>query len=317
MFESLLSNTRMKQELSRAIAAGKPMHAYLFCGADGSGKMTAAKLLATELVGGDRGKAERGTHPDIFVLEPETGKKLISVQQVRNMRNDAFINPSEGVRKIYIVDGMERVNEAGQNALLTILEQPPSFATFILLSESREKVLPTVISRCSVFEMEYVDADEGTELLKKQMPAQDPERLRSFMKAAQGNVGHALKLATNNEFEEQEKQCTAIAYAMASKDAYTLAKLLSPFTKDTLPAFLPVLAMYLKDVLVSRCAPGAELVFRQSILQNKTVFDKIDINTLYDGVSECEKAMKLLEGNVSSMLITATLAIRLGGTRID
>ena len=97
----------------------------------------------------------------------------------------------------------------------------------------------------------------------------------------------------------------------------TVAKIFAKTVNCALPAFLPVLAMYLKDVLVSRCAPGAELVFRQSILQNKTVFDKIDINTLYDGVSECEKAMKLLEGNVSSMLITATLAIRLGGTRID
>lgn len=319
MFEGLLSNTRMKTELCRAITENRPMHAYLFCGSRGSGKLTAAKLLATELVGGDRGKAKRGTHPDIFILEPEKGKKLITAEQVRDMRNDAFVNPSEAQRKIYIINGVQLMNEVGQNALLTILEQPPSFAIFILLSESREKVLPTVISRCAVFEMEYVEAEEGARFIQKSLPDVPFEKLVTSMNAACGNIGTAMQFASSPEFYESEQQCLLIAKAMSAKDSYTLAKLLTKHTKDTLPDFLPIVAMFLKDIIVARLSANRDsLVFRDSVLQNRAVFDKIDINTLYDSIRECENALKLLDGNVNVQLITASLAIRFcGGKQID
>lgn len=318
MFEGLLSNTRMKDQLGRAIRENRPMHAYLFCGADGSGKLTAAKMLATELVGGDRGKAERGTHPDIFILEPEKDKKTISVTQVRDMRNDAFVNPSEGARKIYIINGVQLMNDAGQNALLTILEQPPSFAVFILLSESREKVLSTVVSRCAVFEMEYVPEDEGAKYLQLQFKDVAYDRLVMFMSAAEGNIGFAKKLASGDEFEQIASQCRQIALAMAAKDEYTVAQILCKKTKDTLPGFLPILALVLKDILIYRQTGTMRPVFKEILLQNSSAFDKIDINTLYDGVYECENSLKLLSGNISAMLICASLVIRLcGGKQID
>ena len=318
MFEGLLSNTRMKTELARAIAEQRPMHAYLFCGADGSGKLTAAKLLATELVGGDRGKAERGTHPDIFILEPEKDKKTISVAQVREMRNDAFVNPSEGKRKIYIINGVQLMNDAGQNALLTILEQPPSFAIFILLSESREKVLATVVSRCAVFEMEYVTEEDGAKFLQTEFPDVSYDRLVMYMNAAEGNIGFAKKLASGGEFDTLVLQCGQIAQAMAAKNEYAVAKILCKKTKDTLPEFLPILALVLKDILVYRSTGQMRPVFKEILLQNRSEFDKIDINTLYDGVSECENSLRMLGGNVSAMLIGAVLTIRLcGGKQID
>ena len=313
MFETLLSNNRMKNELSRAVLEKRPLHAYLFCGAKGSGKMTAAKLFAKELVGINKEKVDRDSHPDIFVLEPEKGKKNIPVEAVREMRSDAFVNPSEGDKKIYIVNGMQNLNEAGQNALLTILEQPPSFAVFILLSESKEKVLPTVISRCSVYEMEYVDPKEGAEFLQSKLPSESFEKLFTAMSAASGNIGLAYAMAQSEEFEKSEIICSKIAIAMSTKDEYTLAKILTNMSKDELYDILPVLALYLKDIIVLKTAREGNIVFKQSILQNRTYFDKININILYGSICECEKAIELINGNVSAMLISSVLAVQLCG----
>ena len=318
MFDTLLSNNRMKTELTRAITLGRHMHAYLFCGADGSGKMTAAKLLARELVGANKDKADRGSHPDIFILAPEKDKKTITVDQVRNMRSDTFVNPSEGTKKVYIVDGMELMNESGQNALLTILEQPPSFAVFILLSESREKVLPTVVSRCAVFEMEYVDAKEGADFLRKLYPDIDQEQLITSMTASEGNVGLAQKFLSNEQFDKNIQTAFTVAEYMADKKEYELAKILTAISKDEICDFLSILCMVLRDILVLKTASDENLVFKQKILQNKSKFAKINSNVLYNGIYECEKAIELVRANISLLLIAPVLVIQLiGGKQID
>ena len=308
----------MKAALTKAVTENRPMHAYLFCGAEGSGKMTAAKLFANELVGRNRQKAERGVHQDIIILAPEKNKKLITVDQVRSMRRDAFVNPGEALRKIYIIDGVQLMNEAGQNALLTVLEQPPSFAIFILLSESREKVLPTVISRCSCFEMEYVEAEDGAKLLSSRHPEISYDRLIAAMNAAQGNIGLAEKLACSEQFEKHIKCALSVAYAMAKKDEYTTLAILSAMDKDELTEFLPILCMLLRDITVCRLTGSGGTVFKESVLQNSAKFDKINVNTLYNSVTACQNAIELISANVNASLITASLVIQLcGGKQID
>lgn len=319
MFEALLSNNRMKAELSRAITENRPMHAYLFCGAEGSGKLTAAKLCAAYLVGKNADKVERDSHPDIFILRPEADKKLITVEQVRKMRQDAFVHPTEAPRKIYIVDGVQLMNEAGQNALLTILEQPPAHAIFILLSERREAVLPTVISRCAVFEMEYVEASEGAAILKRLVPDAEQDRLLTAMRAAEGNIGLAAKLASSETFAKSVTASQMLLKAVAEKNEYKVQLILSRPSKEELLDFLPVLAMYIRDVIVYRMTGSEDrLVFKESVLQNINDFDKININILYDGVAGCEKAVMLINSYVSVPLIVSALGIQLcGGKQID
>lgn len=312
MFEKLLSNSRMKEQLTRAIESGRPMHAYLFCGAEGTGKMTAATLLAQYLVGKNAGKAERGTHPDIFVLEPPKDKKLISVDQVRDMRADAFIKPSEAMRKIYIIRGVELMNDSGQNALLTLLEQPPEYAVFILLAVSREKVLPTVVSRCAVFEMEYVSEDEGVNFLSKELSGIPEEKLRTAMRAAQGNLSLARTFVTSESFAKSENACILLMRSAAVKNAYRIASVMSRPDKAALLEFLPILSMYIRDILVYRTtANKSRLVFADSVLKYSSEFDKITTEKLYNCVMECQRAIEKIQANVNCQLISSALSVEL------
>ncbi len=319
MFDALLSNKKMKEQLSRAVTTDTPMHAYLFCGEQGTGKKTAARLLAYELVGEGREKVMRSSHPDVTTVRPAEGKKLISVEQIREMRADAFVRPSEGRRKIYIIDGVHLMNDAGQNALLNILEQPPSFVVFILLSQSRQKVLPTVISRCAVYDMEYVEPSCAAEYLKTVYPDKDSEQLKTAVLAAGGNIGLAESFLGSQEFEHYSADCEKLVVSALSSGEYAASRIISGMSKDTLCGFLPVLAMYLRDVAVyTASGKSDDAVFCGSILKNKQLFDKIDLNMLYDSIRACESAVELINANVSPALAAAKVVILLcGGKNID
>lgn len=313
MFDTLLSNKKLKEQLSLAIAQDKPLHAYMFCGAAGSGKKTAAVQFAAEIVGTGREKALRGAHPDIIYVRPEEDKRTISVDIIRNMRADAFISPTEGRRKVYIIDGALR--DEGQNALLTILEQPPSFSVFILLTESKQQMLETVISRCSVYEMEYVEADEGLTVLKKQLPTVPDERLLTCMRASGGNIGYALRLASDKTYLANIEVCKNIAIAMAKGDRYTVLTSVACFKKkEPLLELLPVLTVYLRDILVYNTTKTADmLVFSDDVLKNSEIFGKIETERLYNSINECATAQSQLESSINLSLVSSSLVTHLFG----
>ena len=309
----------MKEQLGAAITNGTVLHAYMFCGADGTGKLTAATAFAAELVD-DRQKALRMSHPDVIYIRKPDDKSTIPVDTVRDMRADAFITPTQSKRKIYIIEDAHLLNDNGQNALLTILEQPPSFCIFILLTESREKILPTVISRCSIYDMEYVDETEGADFLQKELKKVPYDMLKTYMKASQGNIGLAKKMATDKKFLKQVEKCELICVAVANGDKYAVAKELMNFKKkDTFLALLSVLCVYLRDILVLNATQNTDgLVFYESILKNKSVFAKIDISRLYDCLSQCQIAQSDLERSINPLLVAGTLTINLyGGKTLD
>ena len=315
MFENLLSNTLMKKELENAVRADRPMQAYLFCGSSGSGKKTAAREFAGALVCDGR----QGYHPDVIFITPPDGKKLIPTETVRQMRADAFIKPVEGRRKVYIIDGMQYLNDQAQNALLTVLEQPPSFAVFILLSESRGKVLPTVISRCACFDMEYVDANQGARFMHERHPDIPESRLKSAILACGGNLGAALIRAGSDQIGQAIEGCERMLLAASRADEFEAAAVVGKMNKEQLTEFLPILAAYIRDIIAYRCTKNAQLTaFSDSILKNCESFDKINIGSLYSCAQACEHALEAIGANFNPTLAGAGVVINLfGGTQID
>lgn len=99
-------------------------------------------------------KAKGGNHPDIYTLTPEQDGKLIKVDAIRAMREDAFLKPNEAHCKIYIIRSAELMNDNAQNALLKILEEPPENVFFILCSGSADLMLETILSRIVVYRLD-------------------------------------------------------------------------------------------------------------------------------------------------------------------
>ena len=142
-FEGLLGNERLKENLRVSVGRGRAAHFYLISGPAGSGKKTLAKLLSAALQcrGEDKPclrcsacrKVLNDTHPDcITVVDPD--HKTVAVDIVRDARADMYVMPNEGQKKIYIFPQELRIE--GQNALLKILEEPPEYGVFILLTDN-------------------------------------------------------------------------------------------------------------------------------------------------------------------------------------
>lgn len=100
-----------------------------------------------------------GFHPDVAVIARKTDdkgktKREIQVDQIRQMRADAYVRPQQADKKVYIIQDAETMNGAAQNAALKILEEPPGYAVFILCTDSAQALLPTIRSRCAVIQMQ-------------------------------------------------------------------------------------------------------------------------------------------------------------------
>ena len=144
-FTGFLGNDAVKARLSGAFASGRVAHSYLLCGPAGSGKHTLTRILSAAMQCEGRSgkipcgvcsgcrKALEGVHPDIITVD-DPDHKAMTVDPIRAARSDMFIRPNEGKRKIYIIPRGQDMNESAQNALLKILEEPPDYGVFLILS---------------------------------------------------------------------------------------------------------------------------------------------------------------------------------------
>ncbi len=235
-FETLLGNQRLKDNLINSLSRGRASHFYLISGPEGSGKHTLAKLLAAALMCDSSSKPcmacaacrkiMAGAHPDFITVEdPE--HKNVPVDMIRDMRDDLFIRPNEGNRKIYMIPQAMRTE--AQNALLKVLEEPPSYGAFILLTENPEAMLPTVRSRC--VELKLLPLDEATvrQALTKAFPNADDAAIAAAISRSGGYLGQAKALLEGQS--NVPPQVEELASAFASRNTLVLTQTLAAMEK--------------------------------------------------------------------------------------
>lgn len=143
--------------LAGRAARGQLAHAYILTGGENAALEDCAQALAAACLCREDAppcgackscrKVEKGIHPDLVVVQPEPGKEL-KVDQIRQLRADAYIRPNEAPKKVYLIKEAERMNQSAQNAFLKVLEEGPAYAVFLLLAANDAALLPTIRSRC-------------------------------------------------------------------------------------------------------------------------------------------------------------------------
>lgn len=156
-------NNTIYNTVNELIKKSRLPHAILIDGGSPSGRDELALYIAGAFVcrNGtlcnscpDCAKAQNGIHPDIIVHDPlSQGEKTFKINLVREIRTDAYILPNEAKHKVYILKNADKMNIQAQNALLKIIEEPPSFARFILICDSRASMLETILSRVTPFNL--------------------------------------------------------------------------------------------------------------------------------------------------------------------
>jgi DNA polymerase-3 subunit delta' len=189
-FESFPEQAEAKRLLTAALAEG-PAHAYLFHGPPGVGKRRAATVFAGELIG-DAGRVERGTHPDLYVLEPVGDQVLID--EIRALRRDLHMRPFEASRRVYLILEAHTMNEAAADALLKDLEEPPEYAVVVLVADDLGQLPETILSRCQLVPFRRLSEAAVRADLLRRAPELDDEESAAITHLAAGRLDRLERL---------------------------------------------------------------------------------------------------------------------------
>jgi DNA polymerase III subunit delta' len=189
-FESFPEQEEAKRLLAAALAEG-PAHAYLFHGPPGVGKRRAATAFAGELIG-DGGRVERGTHPDLYVLEPVGDQVLID--EIRALRRDLHMRPFEAARRAYLILDAHTMNEAAADALLKDLEEPPDYAVVVLVADDLGPLPQTILSRCQLVPFRRLSAAAIRAELTARAPGLEADEQAAIAHLAAGRLDRLERL---------------------------------------------------------------------------------------------------------------------------
>lgn len=207
-FESLLGQDAVRETLRRAILQQKTAHAYLFCGPRGVGKTSAARIFAKAincLSPLDNGEAcglcesckafEEQRSLNIFELDAASNN---STTDIRRLIDEVSIPPQIGKYRIYIIDEVHMLSTAAFNAFLKTLEEPPSYVIFILATTEKHKILPTILSRCQVYDFRPISieviAQQLAHIAEIEGINAEPKALNLIARKADGGMRDALSV---------------------------------------------------------------------------------------------------------------------------
>jgi DNA polymerase-3 subunit delta' len=186
--------------LTPALApGGSASHAYLFHGPAGTGKRAVARAFAAALLAdGARNpdtvveRVARDSHPDLTWVTPSGAAEMLVADIEEPVVSAATRTPFESQRRVFVIEGVERMNDQAANRMLKTLEEPPAFTHLLLLADRREDVLPTISSRC-----QHVRFDPlPSALMAARLEGVDGERARACARLALGDAGLAARLAS-------------------------------------------------------------------------------------------------------------------------
>ncbi len=192
-FDEVVGQEHITTTLKNAIDNNKLAQALLFCGPRGVGKTTCARIVA-RLINGFEEKTESNSL-NIFELDAASNN---SVEDIRNLIDQVRYPPQFGKFKVYIIDEVHMLSNQAFNAFLKTLEEPPSYAIFILATTEKHKVIPTILSRCQIFDFNRIQisdiADHLKTIAKREGVPAEAEALHLIAQKADGALRDALSI---------------------------------------------------------------------------------------------------------------------------
>jgi DNA polymerase-3 subunit gamma/tau len=193
-FEEVVGQKHVTDTLKNEIESDQLAQAFLFTGPRGVGKTTCARILA-KVINLEEGEEDRDFSFNIFELDAASNN---SVEDIRSLNEQVRIPPQTGKYKVYIIDEVHMLSSSAFNAFLKTLEEPPKYAIFILATTEKHKILPTILSRCQVFNFNRITVAEIVTQLKeictKENIQAEEEALHLIGQKADGGMRDALSI---------------------------------------------------------------------------------------------------------------------------
>ncbi|MGM0603234.1 MAG: DNA polymerase III subunit delta' [Bacillota bacterium] len=297
-------------------------HAYLFSGQKGLGKKKLAVEFAKALFCSRQNldscdscincrKVDHRNHPDLKIIAREEDKSAISIDQIRELKKEIAYKPYESERKIYIIEDADLMTKEAANSLLKTLEEPPSFATIILLAEDAGKLLPTIVSRCQEIKLTDLSAEMIEDILLQKNIS--PEKAEVIAYLAEGSPGRAVEFAEKKEFfAEREKIYNFMAdiEEKTTVEIFSAADKFNKLINEDFPFFY-LLSNWYRDIIMIKqnYEQGVKNTDYLDLLKNNV--DKYTEEDIINRLEYIELARKYIESNVRKDLALQVLFFKL------
>ncbi|MBO5946092.1 MAG: AAA family ATPase [Clostridia bacterium] len=327
-FSGLFGNDAVKDRLARAIRENTLAHAFLISGPEGSGKMTLAREIGAALnceMRHDRSaplpchrcntcrRIMEDAFTDIKIMRRQKDKATIGVNEVRFFREDMFMSSVESDKKIYVIDEAHKMTTNAQNALLKVLEEPPSDVVILLLSASDDAILTTIKSRAQYIAMERFSPERLREYFRGESSVSD-----DVLISADGRIGRVKDLISEGGGALADMRQTTKGILDAIKPGTPYSKLYLaikelPTKKEELSSHLEDILVALRDLILlkhDKSAPLLHFTDRADAIGMAASINSKRLIAIYDTVTDaCEDLSKNV--NVNALITSLGARIKL------
>jgi DNA polymerase-3 subunit delta' len=313
---------KIQERINRIMAKNRMAHAYLFEGAKGAGKKEMAAYFAQSLFCQSSKENEpclnctectriqNRNHPDVHWIEPEGAS--IKIEQVRNLQREFSYRGLETDRKVYIIDHIESMTPQAANSLLKFLEEPHPGTVALLLTEQRQRILPTILSRCQ--EMKF-PPPSPTQMIEH-LATQYGNSLAYLSSHITADLEEALSLCQSEWFAELRNLVIQLTEELTQPSSKAIFMVQDKWTvlakdKEQTDIGLELLLLWYKDLLYLKLELTDNYIYIDQI-------ERLSKQALYwskeriaRGIEAILSAMRRLHANVNSQLLLEQLVIRL------
>lgn len=322
-FKDIAGQKVVVESLRNAIKNDMTANGYIFSGPKGCGKKLMAFNFAMALnctgAAADKPcgicssciRTGSGNHPNVELVRP-TGQS-IKIKQIRQIISDTARKPFESGYKVIIMENAEKMTHDAQDAFLKTLEEPPANTVFLLLAENHNLLLPTIVSRCQVYQFKPVDRKEIKDFILKRYDY-SPEEVEAAARHSKGTVGKALELLGEKEgYKDRESFMDILEKSLMGNgsDALLLASAAVP-DKAEAEKFLEFSMVWFRDLMVFREGKGVheQLIINidslDRLARHNSVLTEAKLNSIMDIIKNTARYVKYnvgIKNSIDGMLL--------------
>ena len=334
-FSSIIANEELCNYFATSIRNNTLSHAFILLGAKGSGKHTLARLIAASLNCEARDDDSRplpcgecnscrkilqNNSADVVYISREPDRATLGVDPIRFIKEDVSYYPNDGDFKIYVIEDAHTMTSQAQNAFLLTLEEPPSYAVFILLCEHTETILETIKSRAPILRMRTPEKQQAIEFLEQKdlsvrnFIRNSPEEFEHIYLASSGNIGRIIELISSSERKQiledrdlVQRFIKALADHSLSSNFAEISAMFSQKRdeRERIVEQLSEIQCALRDLMVIKKADEAKMIFFTDVHYAEELSYSFSMQKLADIMKSSEQARLALLRNANVKLTVA------------
>lgn len=321
-FNSMIGQEEAVSILQDEIKKERISHAYLFSAQKGSGKSKLAFEFAKAIFCQESEldscgqcincrKLDHQNHPDFKIISILEAKTAISISQIRDLKKEIAYKPYDSEHKIYVIQAAEKMTKEAANSLLKTLEEPPSFATIILLTEDTGKLLPTLVSRCQQIELKSVSQAKIKKLLLNK--GLNSEQAEIISRTAAGSPGQALAISEIEAYFEKRKEIYDFLRNVRNKNTieiFAITKKLSELLQNDFPCF-NLLSDWYRDIMMIKQDYLEAVINKDYLSDLKRLAQDLNLNRIIKNLELISESEKNIELNIRAELSLEVLFFKL------